>query len=1232
MSFLKNLVKGFGSQPLLLKMMPTDGGIKTGVFRNGQLLSPAELLSPKLVKQLPEPIVQLISSNPPIKDGAYLLPYPVAKKLIHLLKNSHTEMFQWDVASVAQLEEVQRPANFRIRWHYDPQQKVLARNFSHAQAYLGTGWFKQDHQVWLLEKNLSEFFLRWLSPEYIPESHIFQFVDEILLAYTTLPLECDLTIQRDFTVSLKIIRMLKHSLEIQAVASHPQLVADLKGLDGDARNMISGRVLLPNLATFMTPLLLQMLKSGRPLSLTKEDIPKFIQDEIQPHQDKLTVDIKALSEAFPMISANEMQPFWKLEHKFHQGIGVYQAAPVLRWKDQIFTIDEVITLAKKRFLALEEGWLVFDQPFIDNMIARINKGFKEFTLSHREVLGVPSTRFQATELPIPQVKFQRGFTEQENAYHFLDTMREAGLPAAISGLQMDIPRIISNLWSQHFQEVRQPCLWIVSQSKKSIVVDILRKAGASGTMFVVATPNEITPALTAQDWNIIIFQDCDVLTSNANHARLYSQLKRRWSIATLAKNNWNQAPQRTTAVLGALQLYLQDYELFAAKCLQVYSEQNEGLLSKLSSPFRKIFTAGTEQDAGSVPIPPRKVSPAPVINQPLNTKDVYRPKLDVRMPTHFTSPGENFITQAKRYADRIEGKTEPVPFMHYYPTYEEMTPSQQRWYFYWRSQLRQGEFLPTDTSYLFVHIYEVINLIGFDAATTAFEHLVAFWKHYRVLQPKLDRYLVDWIADFCAVHQLSVKPLQWYGQAIAAGATSGDLDLIVEAWIQNGAHFEQLPSELIYRLAGYSPGKSKFYQQYNINQQIDAGYRKGLQAVNAYSLEKTRQSLLDCYRTPEARVIKRIPFANALHDLTANEIELGRVHLWTTNSLLAKHLNMIIKYTENHLRQQFKFKSKLRGIEIEPSWATAIDQIFAPIPSKPGVVIDLENVANLQRETQEIRQRLTVEDSPEIVLDMDSIANLQRDTQEIRQRLTVDEESNTTEELATVALPVSLDTSLQIVRPADTPVGLLTDLEPVQIIMGYGDTINTQILQILHAQDWQAEATKLQAILTDGQFLNVVLDELNEVANEQLGCSLVIEENGVWVVEEDYRDEVEFLLKQPDVSVPTLSMPIGATVSPTYNDLTSEWSDFAKKMQPQHWEALTVLVLNVDVLPRLDAIARSIYSTANQLIDEINEFALECIGDIVIDTTNDLPQIEEEDIEGLAALLEWAKSNTVLEM
>ncbi|HRW07958.1 MAG TPA: TerB N-terminal domain-containing protein [Caldilineaceae bacterium] len=226
--------------------------------------------------------------------------------------------------------------------------------------------------------------------------------------------------------------------------------------------------------------------------------------------------------------------------------------------------------------------------------------------------------------------------------------------------------------------------------------------------------------------------------------------------------------------------------------------------STSASPWRKITIPADAKPAEPIPIPPRKQVQSSWDEQSTfitSKPDIPSSATETPITGKVTSKKLiPFADHAKQLVARTGNKVSPVPFAQYWPTYDKMSPAQQRWYFYWRSELRMGNFLPTDLSYLFVYTYECINLVGFDSSQAAFERLVSFWQHYRALQPKLDQYLIDWIADFVVIHRLPTTALGWYAQVANLGISLRDPELYIESWLQAEDKWENFSSEVLFQL------------------------------------------------------------------------------------------------------------------------------------------------------------------------------------------------------------------------------------------------------------------------------------------------------------------------------------------------------------------------------------------------------------------------------------------------
>lgn len=582
--------------------------------------------------------------------------------------------------------------------------------------------------------------------------------------------------------------------------------------------------------------------------------------------------------------------------------------------------------------------------------------------------------------------------------------------------------------------------------------------------------------------------------------------------------------------------------------------------------YHRVATPGPEETARAVPIPVRT---------------------GVATGSGSISPkGAHFVELGKRYLDRTEARAEPVPFQQYWPTYPSMDTAQMQWYFYWRAQLRQGTRLPTDLSYLFVHIYEVINMIGFDTALEAFNYLDAFWRYYRRLQPKLDRYLPDWIADFIVLHELAPNALDWYSN-VAKITEVKDLNFAIEACVISDETAGVLSNAVIFDLANYDPTKSKFHKLYAESSNLDTAYKRALNAVDEATRHEQGKSLFQLHLPEHKRVIRRTPFESAVHAYPRTEIEVAAAHYWTNVKALSELLNSIVKHVDNVLRQQAGYKYRVRGIQLTQRYKSIIEAALQPEAPKPEISIDHSEIEQLAKDSEAIRARLLAaeeseEDQPlaqhapvdEQFADAASsvpetpsaaptplpaeagaqtpearaalywsrigarrnaramllrsrfaVAGVDRSTMHSR---LADQRRATSPNMtqspasqvdnASAIGPGSADAPAAsgfLHRPHDTPADLLTDLAEVAHIMGEGDGKRAQLIAVMMENEWECPADSI-ALEFPGEFINVIIDEINSIALEEIGDILILEEDGHWIVQEEYRDETEYILQHPD--------------------------------------------------------------------------------------------------------------------
>jgi hypothetical protein len=116
---------------------------------------------------------------------------------------------------------------------------------------------------------------------------------------------------------------------------------------------------------------------------------------------------------------------------------------------------------------------------------------------------------------------------------------------------------------------------------------------------------------------------------------------------------------------------------------------------------------------------------------------------------------KSFRKAALLYYDVAAEPSPFVPFYSYMPQYSQMSREQKNYYFYLRSEIRKGNYsLKSDVSYLYLYVYEILNLPEKIPAKEGIVLLCELWRCYRKQIGAIDRYFSVWVQDYCIVHRL----------------------------------------------------------------------------------------------------------------------------------------------------------------------------------------------------------------------------------------------------------------------------------------------------------------------------------------------------------------------------------------------------------------------------------------------------------------------------------------------
>lgn len=494
-----------------------------------------------------------------------------------------------------------------------------------------------------------------------------------------------------------------------------------------------------------------------------------------------------------------------------------------------------------------------------------------------------------------------------------------------------------------------------------------------------------------------------------------------------------------------------------------------------------------EPEASAVPVPERSTLP-------------HRQFHSSRAGGSILSSEKRFVEEA-RQLEEVEGDPAPfVPFMSYWPTYGVMNESQREWYLYWRSEVRQGRFLDTDLSYVFVHTYELINGVGWSDPQAGYDQLKQLWIHYRVQNPQLDTYMQEWLVDYTLVHQLDL-PLSEILDISGGYLTAEIQDMEMQRILQN--QISDVSLNLLRRYYDYDISLSKFYRDGG-QEVLEELIPKVMALVDSYLLRTRQAGIADQFIQDKLRTTERVLFRKAVYDdsLYGKTVPVSYVPVGE-NSDFVQLVTRIFRCTENKCRELLGFRGRLRGKTLEPELAGLIERYLdkayaakqAEAAVKPIIRIDAEKLTSLQQESEYVRQALTIEEDVEQVQEAASFehqAEVEGEASESVKFMTELKKDHSLELEADGAVAERSEA----IATNDTPVRLQWE----EAIAGdvdeewlhLADRLAPQHVLAIHALLGEHPDTELNLVAEQyGTMPALLLDEINDLAMETIGDLLI---------------------------------------------------------------------------------------------------------------------------------------------
>ena len=425
----------------------------------------------------------------------------------------------------------------------------------------------------------------------------------------------------------------------------------------------------------------------------------------------------------------------------------------------------------------------------------------------------------------------------------------------------------------------------------------------------------------------------------------------------------------------------------------------------------------------------------------------------------------NFRKAALIYYDYKMPKCDFTPFYSYMPQYTQFNSAQKNYYFYWRDEVRRGRYIKCDYSYLYLYVYEILNLPDKIAPQEGIKLLCRLWREYRGELTRIDAYFSVWIQDYCFVYNLPCPMSEIRDFVFDVIATSDFKEFYLSDITGAGADGTEA---MIAYLSDYDWRRSKYAE--GNDGEIFRNHMVGSMRLLIGEYLGAGHAIF----TGETSVLRRDAFPHSLctHAVKC-KLEIEYMSL-AKDEELRRAITAGVRYIENKLRSLLGVKSRL-GIKDLPDIARRlIDRYFDNI-------FEMERLRK-ERECAPEYEKLYDAESKELSFaDADEI---ERASWTTTARLVVEEE----------------DDGDEVATQPGAPDAAEPESEPQITEAQKGDTLGLS-----------SEDISLIKALADGN--GTVSDDAFERINEAFLSSdigdIILEHDGEkYVIIEDYRDDV----------------------------------------------------------------------------------------------------------------------------
>ena len=428
-----------------------------------------------------------------------------------------------------------------------------------------------------------------------------------------------------------------------------------------------------------------------------------------------------------------------------------------------------------------------------------------------------------------------------------------------------------------------------------------------------------------------------------------------------------------------------------------------------------------------------------------------------------------FLKQARMMEEYEDDFPFDKPVKQYFPTYQSFNNRELRGYFSWRTRARKDEFQKTSLSFVYLHIYELLNQVGCKDPLDGYSKLKQLREAYAPMDEGLDKFLSQWLWDYVIYYDLDPELLS------SDPRVCWDKQLMII--MDNGSHSDVELLMTLGALSSYKIERSSFCKEHTTDI-IEVTSRVWSRLELFYSENRQQSFMESLFGVMSERIVTFFNSAvfcrqSRRRDFTYEVDPLRKYRC-------EDHICRMSFYPESG--QEYKIGQILRTIDSALREATGYKK-----PIKPGVVTKwmYELISSVCRCYVKEQAEQPPKSQP-ISIDLSALDKIRTDSESTKEKLIVDEEELWEEEE-----PITEEAEE---APAEDEGPLDGNEYRLMQCLLYGGDLS-----------WVHEA---------GLMMSMLADSINEKLFDMFGDT-VLEIDDIPVVIEDYAEELKEVVRKP---------------------------------------------------------------------------------------------------------------------